>query len=61
MSEKSLRAKAIPGLKLKGKGQSGLAETTGDGRDGKPRQIDVKRGNRVYNADRLGTQNGNPC
>jgi len=60
MSEKSLRGKAIPGLRLKGKGRSGLAETTGDGRDGKARQIDAKRGNWVYNADRLGVQKGNP-
>ena len=57
MSEKSLRGKAIPGLRLKGKGRSGLAETTGDG---KARQIDAKRGNWVYNADRLGVQKGNP-
>jgi hypothetical protein len=31
-----------------------------NGRGGKPRQIGAKWGSWVYNADRLGTQNGNP-
>jgi hypothetical protein len=60
MSKKSLRVKAIPGLRSQGEGQSGLAETTGDGRGGKPRQIDAKGGNRVYNADHSGVQKGKP-
>jgi hypothetical protein len=29
-------------------------------RDGKPRQIDAKGGNWVYNSNRLGIQKGNP-
>jgi hypothetical protein len=48
MSKKSLRAKAIPGLRLGGEGNSGLAETTGDDRNGKTRQIGPKEGNWVY-------------
>ena len=35
MSKSSLRAKAIAGLSFGGKGNSGLAETTGDNRNGK--------------------------
>ncbi len=51
--------KGNPGVEARGEEQSGIAETTGDGRDGKPRQIDAKGGNWVYNADRLGAQKGN--
>ena len=57
MSEKSLRAKAIPGLR----GSPAFAETTGDGPGVENRaKIDAKRGNWAYNANCLGTQNGNP-
>lgn len=60
MSEKSLRAKAIPGLRLGVRSSPALRRPLGDDRDGKPRQIDAKGGNWVYNANRLGIQKGNP-
>ena len=61
MSEKSLRAKAIPGLRLRLRGSPAFAETTGDGPGVENRdKIDAKRGNWAYNANCLGTQNGNP-
>jgi hypothetical protein len=52
MSEKSLRAKAIPGLRLGVRSSPALRRPLGDDRDGKPRQIDAKGGNWVYNANR---------
>jgi hypothetical protein len=54
MSKSSLRAKAIPGLSFGGKGNSGLAETTGDNREWKMRQIGPKEGNWVCNPDGAG-------
>jgi len=60
MSEKSLRAKAIPVLRLRVEGSAALRRPLGTARVGRPRQIDAKGGNWVYNARRSGTQNGNP-
>ena len=37
--------KGNSGVEARGEEQSGPAETTGDDRDGKPRQIDAKGGN----------------
>jgi len=59
MSEKSLRAKAIPVVRLGVRGSPDFAETTGDDRDGTPHQIGPKEGNRVYDAVCLAAQNGN--
>lgn len=53
MSEK-LRRKGNSGVEARGEGRSGLAETTGDDRDG-TRLIDARGGNWVYNPDHLGT------
>jgi hypothetical protein len=59
MSKKSLRAKAIPVLRLGVGGSPALQRPLGTTRDGKPRQIDQKGGNRVYNAAYLRVQKGN--
>lgn len=59
MSEKSLRAKAIPGLRLGVRSSPALRRPLGT-TERKPRQIDAKGGNWVYNANRLGIQKGNP-
>jgi len=37
-----------------GEGNSGLAESTGDDRNGNTRQIGPKEGNWVHNPDRVG-------
>jgi hypothetical protein len=50
MSKKSLRAKAISVLRLGVSGIPTLQRPPGTTRDGKPRQIGPKGGNRVYNA-----------
>jgi hypothetical protein len=50
MSKKSLRAKAISVLRLGVSGIPALQRPLGTTRDGKPRQIGPKGGNRVYNA-----------
>ena len=50
MSKKSLRAKAISVLRLGVRGIPALQRPPGTTRDGKPRQIGPKGGNRVYNA-----------
>ena len=57
---KIAESKGNSGVEARGEEQSGPAETTGDDRDGNPRQIDAKGGNWVYNANRLGIQKGNP-
>src|SRR5580704_12553248 len=50
----------IPGVEARGEGQCGLRKTTGGDRDRKPRQIDARGDNWVYNAGHLGLQKGNP-
>lgn len=58
MSKKSLRAKAISVLRLGVSGSPALQRPLGTTRDGKPRQIGPKGGNRVYNAAYLRVQKG---
>jgi hypothetical protein len=56
MSKKSLRAKAILVLRLGVSGSPALQRPLGTTRDGKPREIGPKGGNRVYNAAYLRVQ-----
>lgn len=60
MSEKSLRAKAISGLRLGVRGSPALRRPLGTTGMGNGAQIDAKGGNWVYNTDRLAIQKGNP-
>jgi hypothetical protein len=52
--EEIASSKGNSGVEARGEGNSGLAETTGDDRNGKTRQIGPKEGNWVYTPDRAG-------